>query len=122
MGGFHTLPTHLAPKFRERLRIMANRLQFSKVWIAVYIFNILLSVVLLIFTAMIDRDVAIDTRLKFWVFFALDFALTIFILFEILLSLLAQSPRLFFSQWNHRVDVLVAVLCIVSLHTTHLPF
>lgn len=95
------------------MRIVANRLIFSKIWAAAYAAVILLNVTLLAWTAAewnTPRDSA-----RFRVFVATDLLLTAFLLAEIAILLVAQGPALYCSQCNHRTDCLVAVLCLVAL-------
>ena len=98
----------------ERARIYANRIQFSKQYIWFYLAAILLNTWLLIWTV-VERDYPLAHSLKFVVFVLTDCVVTLFVLFEIAISLLSQGPRIFCSQCNNRIDVCVASLCIVAL-------
>mmetsp|Transcript_45379 Transcript_45379/g.96549 ORF Transcript_45379/g.96549 Transcript_45379/m.96549 type:complete len:287 (-) Transcript_45379:662-1522(-) len=98
----------------ERCRIYANRLQFSTQYTYLYVAVILLNAMLLLWTV-VEADYPLGHVVKFWVFVVADSLVTLFVLFEIVVSLLAQGSRLYFSLWHNRVDILIALLCIFAL-------
>mmetsp|Transcript_54325 Transcript_54325/g.90139 ORF Transcript_54325/g.90139 Transcript_54325/m.90139 type:complete len:271 (-) Transcript_54325:41-853(-) len=98
----------------ELSRIYANRLQFSQQYTYIYAFVIVLNASLLIWTA-IELDYPLGHKVKFWVFVVADSLVTFFVLFEIVISLMAQGLHIFLSLWHNRIDMMVALLCIIAL-------
>jgi len=98
----------------ERAHIYANRLQFSNEYTYVYALAIAINLLLLLWT-IVESDYPLGHVAKFWVFVISDVCVTVFVVLEILVSLLAQGLAVFCSMCSNRVDVVVALFCIVAL-------
>jgi len=110
---FSRLPTELVG-CAERLRIYANRVQFSQGWATLYALMIFLNAFLLVW-AIAEADYPLGHAIEFWVFVIIDCAVTLFVLLEIALNWCAQGPLLFCALWSNRFDMLVALLLIGAL-------
>ena len=88
--------------------------QFSSQYLYVYALAIALNVMLLLWT-IVESDYPLGHVAKFWIFVIFDVFVTLFVVFEILVSLLAQGLAVFCSICHNRVDIIVALFCMVAL-------
>lgn len=103
-----------SPGCVERSKIYANRVQFSRAYAYSYSVVLALSIFLLVWV-IIENDYPLGHVVKFWVFVILDSIVTLFVVLEIAVSLLAQGRQNFCMQWSNHADMAVALLCVVAL-------
>ena len=96
----------------ERARIYANRVQFSRSYTALYSAALILSLLLLLWVAV---EEPLDGNVKFCVFVLADSAVTLFVVLEIVLRLIAVGKRRFCYSMSNILDVGVALLCLVTI-------
>ena len=76
----------------ERARHYANRVQFSRAYTRAYGVVLVLSALLLVWV-IVEKDFPLGHKVKFWIFVVADTAVTLFVLLEIGVSVLAQGWR-----------------------------
>ena len=93
----------------ERARILANRITYSRSYTALY-FGVLMLSLLLLLWVVVEADYPLGHAVKFWVFVLLDGAVTLFIVAEVTISLLAVGCRRFCSSACNVIDAAVVAL------------
>ena len=98
----------------ERAVIYANRVQVSRGYTILCSCALALSALLLLWVV-IEADYPLGHAIKFWTFVLADGAVTLFVVVEIVISLVAQGVSSYCRSCCNWLDIAVAVLCVSTI-------
>ena len=100
----------------ERARIYANRLKFSRVYAALYAAALAVSLMLLVWVVVESHTQSRKyLQQHLWVFVTADALVTLFVILEILVAVLAQGWRRYCAITANVLDIAVALFCVFVL-------